>query len=415
MKNYSTYLLPAILLLVAGTSVGACAQVTQTTPNRPVETQRVQLGREGSRALAYFSKMKGANVRNQVNETVTELKDVLFDRYSGDVAAYIVSDDRVVFPSELQANVSDEGDVTLRMDTTTDALKTRIEFDKDALDPDNATSKKFVGWWERFGAESGRRGQIGGQNSDQASVTEKFTNTTLVDVNGVVISTHRVRGENDAYRTVAEVKESGGTLRTVILGPSWYLAEHRALPMRGETVAIKAAPIEEMNGAAWSAAEVKVGNGKRFVLRSGDGLSPTWYGEKNTNQSPDTQTQTMQAQAMQVRTMQRALLLASEVMGDNVKCREVLSGKVDNLVIDFVGGRVAALVIDPNQNFLGISDTTRMIPLSVATVSSDDLIFVDTTKDLIIKAPAAPEKLQTLNTSWNLDSMYEQRETTNRR
>ncbi len=62
-----------------------------------------------------------------------------------------------------------------------------------------------------------------------------------------------------------------------------------------------------------------------------------------------------------------------------------------------------------------MSDTTRMIPLSVATVSSDDLIFVDATKDMIVNAPAAPDKLQPLNANWDLDSKYQQRPTTSRR
>ncbi len=396
MNTNTRYILPSMILLAVGTSVGAYAQATDSKTIRYPDNRKVQLGEEGNRALGYFSKMKGVNIRNQSNETVAELKDILFDRYSGDVAAYIVSDSRVIFPAELQATVGNDGEVAFRMNTTKDALKARMEFDDNALQADNATNSEYAAWWNRFSAENGKQGKMG----EQSSTVEKFTNTSTVDVNGSVVSTHRIRGDGDAYRTVVEVKEKDGTMRTVVLGPTWYLADHRVMPMRGDTIAIKAAPIEDVDGATWAACDVKVGNGDKLSLRKGDSLAPTWYKDGGTEKA---------------QTMQRRLLLASSIMGDSVKCREELSGEVDNLVIDFAGSRVVALVIDPNQNFLGMSDTTRMIPLSVATVSSDDLIFVDATKDMIVNAPAAPDKLQTLNATWDLDSKYQQRPTTSRR
>jgi hypothetical protein len=58
---------------------------------------------------------------------------------------------------------------------------------------------------------------------------------------------------------------------------------------------------------------------------------------------------------------------------------------------------------------MGAADTLRLIPVSVASPSGDDLVFVDAEKDMIINAPAAPGNLSELNNAWKLDMMFKQR------
>lgn len=397
-QTKNTILTAAMLALSCGFAVDAMAQTKTDRQNEKMQDQTDQRSKNSkfydqkstSRALGYFKKIKGMNVKNSADDKVTEIKDVLFDRYSGDIAAYIVSDDRVLMPSELQTNVDADGKLSFRTATTSEALGASMKFDSAMLKADRAKSKDGVSWWNRFSSESGKHVST----TEPQYVPEKVRSMDAIDINGTVISTHRIRGEGEVYRTLIEVRSDDGTNRTVILGPTWYLADHQVLPVRGDKVVIKAVPIETIDGADFAASKVRVSNRDEVVLRKGNEFAPTWYSE---------------GKADNAMAMQRRLLLASEVIGDDVKCREELSGEVENLVIDFRNGRVAALVIDPNQAFLGMGDTTRMIPLSVASASTDDLIYIDATKDMIVKAPAAPDKLETMNSSWDLDSIYDQR------
>lgn len=396
-RNTNSILTAAMLTLTCGLAVDAHGQQSRTTKeHRPAAPVQLYEQNSSPRALGYFKKIKGTNVKNSADDKVTEIKDVLFDRYSGDIAAYIVSDDRVMLPSEIQTNVGSDGQLSFRTSTTEDALGAAMKFDGKMMKAEKAKDAECAAWWNRFSAESGKHVST----TNPQYVPEKVRSTDAIDINGTVTSTHRVRGEGEVYRTIVEVHSDDGTNRSVILGPTWYLSDHQVLPMRGDKVVIKAVPIEDIDGAQFAAAKVRVANRDEVVLRKGNEFAPTWYTGGDT------------ATAM---AMQRRLLLASDVIGDNVKCREELSGEVENLVIDFRNARVTALVIDPNEAFLGMNDTTRMIPLSVASASSDDLIYIDATKDMITRAPAAPDKLETMNSSWDLDSIYDQRPIASRR
>ncbi|MGE3108866.1 MAG: PRC-barrel domain-containing protein [Phycisphaerales bacterium] len=391
------------LACIAGLACSVAPALAQKQPIDPKMPSR-DAAAEHRRALSYFTTLKGSNLMNEQDESVAEVRDVIFDRHSGDIAAYVVSSSwfgwggtaRILFPDEVKYSTGDDGKVTLRANIADkDALKGRMTFDEKVFDSDK-DNNPHTEWWNRFTSESGK--MVG--NTAPSYEAEKITSTTPTEVKGTVTSVDRERGKGQVYSSVIEVRDRDGSTRKIIIAPAWYLSDHDAMPMRGQTVTVKAVPIEERHGAKWAACRLDIDGGKSVELRKGDNWSPAWYNGEISEESM---------------AVQRRLVLGSKVIGKEVKCREELSGEVENLVLDHAGDRVVAYVIDPNEAFLGIGDTTRLIPVSVASPRINGAVYVDATKDMILKAPAAPTNLSDLNNRWELDQVFEQRPIRSRR
>lgn len=404
----------AALALVTCCGCAVSAAQAQNSPNRDTQRQlspdgtrdgtrdkqgekqawKQQSGKRAAMKLCYFNDLKGMDVTTSDGSTAFEIKDVVFDRHSGDIAGYVVSDDRVIAPSEVTASTDEKGAVQLRTTLTSDSLKGRMEFNDDAFDTKASTSDTVMAWWNRFASESKK--QI--HSNMDTYEPERIKSTERTEVRGTIDSLDRVRGEGSIYRTIATIRTEDGSSRVVVLGPTWYLADEKALPMRGQRVTAMVSPLEG-DEERWVASSISLNNGKMVTLREGDALNPVWYKHGKSDSAV---------------AVQRRMLLASSLVGDAVKCREESSGEVQNLVIDAAEHRVVAIVVDPNENFMGAADTLRLIPVSVASPSGDDLVFVDAEKDMIINAPAAPGNLAELNNAWKLDAMFKQRPIANR-
>ena len=460
--------------------------------------------------MAYFDDVNGATVRGSNGESVGTVEDVIFDRHSGEIAAYVVNaaglnwgnDSRLLFPSELRAMTTDDGTVVFNVSVANpDVLRARLAFDESAFNDDGTLDTNASTWWSRFSNESDRnyhradyyneiydemnrdgydndanrmRDNTNRDNTNRDTMRDNNTNrdntnrdtmrdnntnrdntnrdnahrdndrtgtrtadrnrddkmhpipgndanagrrtggqgpemdsnyTTWpygretyvkgakpVQMRGTVISTERMYGEGNSYYTVLTLRDDQGKEQRIVLGPSWYLADKKTMPMRGDNVSVDAVEIEPIDRTNYAANSMQIQGRDRVELRKGDKYQPAWYTGKDT---------------MSTDARRRSLLLASTVVGDDVKLRTDSSGEVNNLVLDLGTSRVLALVIDPNENFLGIADTTRMIPVSVVSPSADDMIYVDATKEMILNAPEAPDRLDA-NMNWNLDRQFDQ-------
>jgi sporulation protein YlmC with PRC-barrel domain len=81
-------------------------------------------------------------------------------------------------------------------------------------------------------------------------------------------------------------------------------------------------------------------------------------------------------------------ILLSTIVGHDLNCLTTACGEIEDTIIEVNTGRVVYLVIDPDENFLGIADTLRMAPFSIArwNVDASDM-QVDATKEQILAAP----------------------------
>jgi hypothetical protein len=89
-----------------------------------------------------------------------------------------------------------------------------------------------------------------------------------------------------------------------------------------------------------------------------------------------------------------------------IDCRGSECGKVRDIILDRNSGEIGFLSIDPNQNFLGISDTKHLLPWSIATVALDGTMRIDASKEMVLASPETPADLSTLNTGTNAERVY---------
>lgn len=202
-------------------------------------------------------------------------------------------------------------------------------------------------------------------------------------ITGTVTSINRdyASGQN----TVVEVRTQDGTTKKVALGPSWYVTGGETALNRGDQVTISAVP---MNVAR----SVQV-NGKDIQFRNEQG-SGMWANENYHSSGKN----------FSRGFAQHALL--SEVRKADLDCRGATCGKVDDVIVDVSSGAVAFLSIDPDQNFLGIGDTKRLVPWSVASMPVNGKMRLDATKEMLLASPQTPGDLTTLGSADRVNAIY---------
>ncbi len=184
---------------------------------------------------------------------------------------------------------------------------------------------------------------------------------------------------------VVEVAAQDGSTKKVALGPSWYLSGGEAALNRGEKISIEYVPINVATAARVS--------GREINLRDQAG-SGAWSGGS------------FQAGGKTYAAPYYRNVLLSRVVDARLDCRGADCGKVDDVIIDAASGVVAFLSIDPNQNFLGIADTKRLVPWQIASIAMDGTVRVDTSKDMVLASMKTPSDVTTLNTSPEVGNIY---------
>jgi sporulation protein YlmC with PRC-barrel domain len=108
----------------------------------------------------------------------------------------------------------------------------------------------------------------------------------------------------------------------------------------------------------------------------------------------------------QVRSPYWRFVQAGTVRGMRVESRGEECGKVHELVLERGSGEIAFLSIDPNQNFLGISDTKRLVPWSICSIALDGVVRIDASKDMILASSEMPAKVADLNIGGRAAAVY---------
>lgn len=212
--------------------------------------------------------------------------------------------------------------------------------------------------------------------------------TRKSQIEGVIRKVERMRVGDAGEQVVVTVEANDGTTRRVALGPSWYVNATPGAPMRGDKVVIDTYGAKTSSDAV-VAAQVRSDRNK-LVLRDGEG-HPAW---------------TLASVESGGRSYNRAYsryILASDLDGKKVDCRGNECGKVEDVLIDRSSGNVAFLSIDPNENFLGIGDTKRLVPWSVATVTLDGTVHIDASKEMVLATMETPKDINSLNSDEQLE------------
>ncbi len=211
-------------------------------------------------------------------------------------------------------------------------------------------------------------------------------------VKGEITNVERVRTSTFGEQVHITVKTADGSTKKIALGPSWYINGTPAAPMRGDTVAVDTLALPRDPDQLLAGTHIRTGE-RELHLRDTDG-SPAWC------------LKSVESGGHHYSTPYSRYLLLSQLTGIKIDCRGNECGKVHDIILDRNSGEIGFLSIDPNQNFLGISDTKRLIPWSVATVMFDGTMRIDASKEMVLASPETPADLSTLNTGAYGERVY---------
>lgn len=232
--------------------------------------------------------------------------------------------------------------------------------------------------------------------TDSAVASDPYEGTLNVSthgrINGEIVSVDRVRTSTFGEHIIVSVKTANDGIKTVALGPSWYVNGSSAAPMRGDTIDVETLSLARDPEKLLIGTHAKLGKNE-LHLRESDG-SPAW-----AMKTVKSGTQNMSA------PYSRYTLL-SAVQGVKVDCRGDECGKVSDVILDRTSGELAFLSIDPNQNFLGIGDTKRLVPWSIARVTYDGTIRIDASKEMVLASPETPKDILSLNSGSTAESAF---------
>lgn len=184
---------------------------------------------------------------------------------------------------------------------------------------------------------------------------------------------------------VIEVAAQDGSTKRVNVGPAWFVSGGEAPINRGDKIILDVVPLYVATSTTVNGREVKLRDEK------GSGI---WGGQSFT----------MGKDSYSMPYYRHVRL--TKLNGADLDCRGTACGKINDVIIEANSGSVAFLSIDPNQNFLGIADTKRMVPWSVATVAIDGTVRIDAGKEMVLASLETPSDISSLNGPGRTDSIY---------
>lgn len=364
----------ALILATCGLALPARAALDEPPHDRQTQP-------DGKRAMAGTSfvsadKCRGMSVRNSADESLGTITDLVIERGTGRIAYVVlktgatlgIGGKEVVVPYSVFG--WDNADKHVTLASTPDQVKAWPEFESDR-------------WKTRDQQENALVRSLSSQYFKDSARTPAYPNASGEDdrVRGRVtrISRQSVSGYPD--QTVLTVTTDEGKTEKVIVGPTWYLVGSSAPIYRDAPIDLYATR-GRTSDSPMIARRVSV-NSRETRLYNDKG-EPTWgYRTDGPN-------------AM---TGVTPFVLSSELDGKAVECRGEKCGKIDDLVIECVSGRVAFISVDPDQNVLGIGDTKRLAPWSTMAAATQEAVMLDASKAMITSAEKTPSDLHTLSTA----------------
>ena len=377
------YGLIVALTTVVGFPMSAFSPTGTTQPPRVVKQGERVARPDGTMAMngaaadfrgwGFFD---GADILNANNEHIGDVKDLVIDRGSGRVVYAIVTTNKtlglggktVAIPMESFSWNSEKEKLAVL--TFAEDLKAYAEFSDDAWkELRNSGDPKAGTFHERMRQD---------MRSEGRSISSEAKPETL---EGTVRRVDRVEQPNGEELTMVTIEGPQGE-RRVALGPSWFMGSSGMTPSRGDTIKLSWIPatgqtMYDAEATAWER------NNQRSTTYNADG-SPAW-------------TQPSYKMGEQVLGLDSfRLVRASELKGAKVLARGQDCGKINDIVFDRSNGRVAFLSIDPNENFLGVADTKRMIPWNVTGIDVNGVVSIDADKAMVLASAETPSDLNTL-------------------
>lgn len=366
------------LLIAAGQ---AFAGQPQNSGSRPA-TISVDQGHADLRSCTWLS---GRDVVNTNGEDIAKVSDLILDRGSGRIEHVVLTTGSILGLGGRQIAVPyrdlrwDAAEDKVSLPMTKEQLEQLPEFSQDAWAGLREVNRGDDRFWSRLRGDA---------EPPVDAYTAAFEGGHRERIEGEVVAVRRAQG-TFGEQVEIDVKSNSGESRRIALGPSWFVNGGSSAPMRGDKVVIEAISLPRDPGGLWVATSMRSGE-RELALRESSG-SPLWTMKSARSEGKEYSTPYWQ------------YVLLSDIRGKRVDCRGVECGKVDDVILASRSGEVAMLSIDPNDNFLGIADTKRLVPWSVATVGLDGVVRIDASKEMVLASPETPADL---NVAGTVDRVY---------
>jgi sporulation protein YlmC with PRC-barrel domain len=338
--------------------------------------------------FARFNDVQGGSVSGPGGQELGRVQDLVIDRGSGDIR-YLVLDRggvlgvggsaRAIPWSHVSVAAGDQtpgekpGALVARI--TPEQLDRMPEFD--AADHSAVQSQS---WIEALrSAVSDWTDWSDHDRADpHAGVLESAAMTTI---EGKIAHVRRDRDFEVAEQIVVEVARSSGRV-AVALGPSWYIMGTAHPPMRGAEITIEAFELEREGGIAAVARSFTI-EGAEIELRGEDG-SARWA------EAPSAEDDAQEDD----RRSRGHLVLGSDIVGASATAHGKDAGEIKRLVIEQTTGVVAFVEIDPDANFLGLAESTRLVPWEALMTVGAARVRLDASPQTLTTAPQSPQRAE---------------------
>lgn len=403
--------LAGITALTIALSAGAAAAQVRSTPNdqrQPqqrdrVTTQNADRAARSELRLHKADELIGSDLYNRSGDKIGSIENFIAERGSGNLVFAVVEIGGVLgiggneFALPFERLSWSDTDNRFVTDMTKDEAKAQDEFL-----PENWTDLHHVTWMDRL------TGWYGSEHDDAATEQAIMAATARAqseDIRGRVIDVRRHDDRTNSDTVIVTVETENGDQRDVVLGPSWYVTGHNAVPLRGQTILIKA---RQHDGRyyGWSAGQ----RGNEMILRNEDGRT-AWHRDRDADRTENrdrTQTRDRMARDTNATASDAPLryFLLSDLIGADADARGISSGEIEGALIERRSGKIAFLLFDPNENFLGIGDTVAMVPWSVAYINRDMKVNFDADASAFSNAMEVPDDVATLRSAAAVEPAY---------
>jgi sporulation protein YlmC with PRC-barrel domain len=374
------------LIASAGTAGVALGQ--------PAATPSPRVTADASRNTADFRSsdwLRDRKVTNNNGEEIAVVSDLILDRGSGRIEYIIIKTGstfglggRAVAVAYSAFRWDSAGEDRFVLSSTPEQLKLHPEY--------TAESWKSMKEFDRDDKNAMRKHLSVDATATGDPYAGSLDTARKVRVEGEVIRVERTRSGSFGEQIVVSVQASNGTVSKVALGPSWYVNGAAAAPMRGDKVVIDTVAMPRDPNNLMAAYELRRSE-RVLKLRDAEGR-PLWA------------LKAVESEGRSYSTPYSRYMVVSDLPGMKIDCRGSECGKVHDIIIDRKSGELAFISVDPNQNFLGISDTKRLIPWSVATVTIEGTMRIDATKDMVLASPQTPAEITELNRGVQAEGVY---------
>lgn len=433
---------------------------TQNQQNRTAQQGQQQIRLHRADELI-GSDLNRPGVNNDEGEKVGSISDFIIDRGSGEIAFAIVSTGGVLGMGQHETAIAynqlswSESTEKFQVNMTQEQIEQQSEFL-----PEDWNNLQNITWMDRMSGWTG----WGDEDTQYQEYDRQLSSSRgeMDSIRGRIVSVNRNAGDHNNEHVTMEVRTETGETHEVVLGPSWYVMGQENVPLRNQNVIVHGREHDD-KFVAWSfgdrgdEVQLRHQDGRSAWSQGYDGRTPTQSDpqpnrndrtlqdrtdgdqtQQDRNQTDrnrqdrtqqdrtmtdrERQDQTRQDPTQRDRTMtddnrwgqqanrgQRGAryILLSDLIGVNAEARGISSGEVEGALIESNSGKIAFLLFDPNENFMGIGDTVSLVPWQISSVNRDLTVNLDTDATEISRAMEAPDDLTTLRNTQSLNAAYQ--------